>query len=254
MVMLARIPEWWVAVLGLIRLGAVPVPGTGLLTTRDLHYRIDSARIKAVVTDADGAAKLSDYDGPRWQVGEPHPGWRPFNAELERAPDRYDGEPTAADDPGILYFTSATTGSPKMVLHTQASYGLAHRVTGKLWLDLRPGDVHWNVADLGWAKAAWSSIFGPWHQGACVFAVDTRGKFDAHATLDTMARFPVTTWCAPPTALRMLVRQDLSRWRFPHLRHCVTAGEPLNPDVFATWKAATGLDLYEATARPRRSS
>jgi acetyl-CoA synthetase/medium-chain acyl-CoA synthetase len=132
-----------------------------------------------------------------------------------------------------------------MVLHTQASYGLAHRLTGELWLDLKPDQLHWNISDLGWGKAAWSSFFGPWHMGACIFALDAPGKFDPLLTLGTLAEFPINTWCAPATALRLIVRQDLSRFRFPSLRHCVTAGEPLNPEVFNLWGAATGLTLYE---------
>ena len=132
-----------------------------------------------------------------------------------------------------------------MVLHTQASYGLGHRITGEQWLCCKPHDVHWNLSDTGWAKAAWSSLFGPWHMGACIFAVDARGKFDAAAVLRTLAHYPITTWCAPPTALRLIVREDLTAYRFPHLRHCVSAGEPLNPEVIETWKRATGLTIYE---------
>ncbi len=105
--------------------------------------------------------------------------------------------------------------------------------------------MHWNLADNGWAKAAWSSLFGPWHMGACVFAIDARGKFDAGATLRTLAKFPITTWCAPPTALRLIVREYLPAFRFPRLRHCVSAGEPLNPEVIEMWKRATGLTIYE---------
>jgi acetyl-CoA synthetase/medium-chain acyl-CoA synthetase len=168
-----------------------------------------------------------------------------FDRGVLAASTRFEGEPTRPDDPGILYFTSATTGEPKMVLHTQASYGLGHRLTGQHWLDLKPEDVHWNISDLGWGKAAWSSFYGPWHMGACVFALDIRGKFDPVRVLDALANFPITTWCAPPTALRLIVRQDLKRWRFPHLRHCVTAGEPLNPEVLNLWRAATGLTLHE---------
>jgi acyl-coenzyme A synthetase/AMP-(fatty) acid ligase len=169
-----------------------------------------------------------------------------FDAGIRAASPIYAGEPTRADDPSILYFTSATTGNPKMVMHTQASYGLGHRLTGQFWLDLKPDDLHWNISDLGWGKAAWSSFYGPWHMGACVFALDVTGKFDPALTLDTLAAYPITTWCAPPTALRLIVRQNLSSWRFPHLRHCVTAGEPLNPEVLALWRAATGLTLHEA--------
>jgi acetyl-CoA synthetase/medium-chain acyl-CoA synthetase len=101
------------------------------------------------------------------------------------------------------------------------------------------------MSDTGWAKAAWSSFFGPWQMGACVFATAAPGKFDPEAALDTLSGFPITTWCAPPTALRLIVRQELSRWKFPHLRHCVSAGEPLNPEVISAWKHATGHTIYE---------
>ncbi len=245
LVMLPRVWQWWAAMLGLIRLGAVPVPATLQLMPRDVAYRLQTARIRAVLTNADGLAKVEGFDGLRLATCPPPTGWVDFNAALHRAAPAFAGTPTRANDPGILYFTSATTGEPKMVLHTQASYGLAHRVTGELWLDCQPGEVHWNISDLGWGKAAWSSFFGPWHMGACVFALDIHGKFDPAHTLDVLARFPINTWCAPPTALRLIVRQNLSKWTFPHLRHCVTAGEPLNPEIMKLWKCATGLDLHE---------
>jgi acetyl-CoA synthetase/medium-chain acyl-CoA synthetase len=246
LLMLPRVPQWWIAMLGLIRLGAVPVPATLLLTARDVAFRLSNARVRAVITDEEGTAKVADFDGLRFLVGSEQAGWFNFDSGVRAANARFRGERTVAEDPGILYFTSATTGEPKMVLHSQASYGAGHRLTGALWLDLGPGDVHWNISDLGWGKAAWSSLFGPWHMGACVFALDTRGKFDPSLTLNTLSGFPITTWCAPPTALRLIVRQDLSRWRFPTLRHCVTAGEPLNPEVLNLWRSATGLTLHEA--------
>ncbi len=245
LIMLPRIWQWWVVMLGLTRLGAVPIPATLQLMPRDVAYRLETARIRAVLTNAEGMVKVDGFDGLRLATCPTPPGWVDFNSAIASAPADFAGEPTRADDPGIIYFTSATTGEPKMVLHTQASYGLAHRVTGELWLDCKPGDIHWNVSDLGWAKAAWSSFFGPWHMGACVFAVDIHGKFDPGHTLDLLSRFPITTWCVPPTALRLIVRQDLARWNFPHLRHCVTAGEPLNPEIMKLWKSATGHDLYE---------
>jgi acetyl-CoA synthetase/medium-chain acyl-CoA synthetase len=245
LVMLPRVWEWWATMLGLIRLGAVPIPATLQLTPRDLDYRLQSASIRAIVTCAEGLSKVESFDGIRVAICPPPTGWIDFNAALQTAPAEFAAPPTRADDPGIIYFTSATTGEPKMVLHTQASYGLGHRITGELWLDCKLGDVHWNVSDLGWGKAAWSSFFGPWHMGACVFAVDIHGKFDPAHTLDTLAHYPITTWCAPPTALRLIVRQQLQKWKFPHLRHCVTAGEPLNPEVMKLWQAGTGLDLYE---------
>ncbi len=245
LVMLPRVPEWWIAMLGLIRLGAIPIPATQQLSARDVTYRLQTAQIGAVLTTGEGASKVVDFDGVRLAVGQSPAGWGDFDAELEQAFDDFPTERTRSTDPSILYFTSATTGEPKMVLHTQTSYGLAHRLTGELWLDGKPGDVVWNVSDLGWAKAAWSSFFGPWQMGVCIFALDIHGKFDPAHTLDALANFPITIWCAPPTALRFLVRQNLNRWQFPQLRHCVTAGEPLNPEVFKLWKSATGLDLHE---------
>ncbi|HPC62470.1 MAG TPA: AMP-binding protein [Verrucomicrobiota bacterium] len=245
LLMLPRIPAWWIAMLGLVRSGAVPVPATLLLTPRDIAFRLETAGVKAVITNADGLAKLDGFDGLRFGVGFGGGGWLDFNNGVKQHPSEFAPEPTRSADPGILFFTSATTGDPKMVLHTQASYGLGHRLTGEWWLDLHPGEVHWNISDLGWGKAAWSSFYGPWHRGACVFALDVAGKFDPATTLDVLARYPINTWCAPPTALRLIVKQDLSRWSFPHLRHCVTAGEPLNPEVLALWRKATGLTLYE---------
>lgn len=245
LLMLPRVSAWWIAMLGLIRAGAVPVPATLLLTARDLRYRLETAQVNAVITNADGVGKVDGFDGLRFGVGFGGQGWLDFLAGLKREPGEFPAERSRSSDPGIVYFTSATTGDPKMVLHTQASYGLGHRATGQWWLDLRPGEVHWNLSDLGWGKAAWSSFYGPWHRGACVFALDVAGKFDPVTTLDALARYPINTWCAPPTALRLIVRQDLSRWTFPHLRHCVTAGEPLNPEVLALWRKATGLTLYE---------
>jgi acyl-coenzyme A synthetase/AMP-(fatty) acid ligase len=246
LLVLHRVPQWWIAMLGLIRLGAVPVPGTPLLTTRDLKYRIDAAKIGAVITDTEGAAKLTDFTGVRIGVGTATPEWTDFDAGVAAATAAYADEPTRSDAPGILFFTSATTGHPKMVLHTQASYGIAHRLTGEYWLDLTPDDIHWNISDVGWAKAAWSSLYAPWQMGACIFVTDSRGKFDPVRALRTLQTYPITTWCAPPTALRLIVREDLTQYQFPHLRHAVTAGEPLNPEVLALWKNATGLTLHEA--------
>lgn len=247
LLMLPRIPQWWFTLLALTRLGAVPVPATLLLTERDIAFRFECAKVSAVITNSEGASKTPHLPVTRLMVDGRLDGWLDLDQAAARAPaGGFTPEPTRADDPGILYFTSATTGDPKMVLHTQASYGLGHRQTGELWLDLKPSDVHWNISDLGWGKAAWSSFFGPWQMGACVFALDSRGKFDPVQALDTLATYPITTWCAPPTALRLMVRQNLSKWRLPSLRHCVTAGEPLNPEVFQLWKSATGLELHEA--------
>lgn len=254
LVILPRVPEWWIAVLGLIGLGAVPIPGTTLLTAKDIAYRIDAAKARGIIIDADSTDRVADFGGARIAVGADTPqGWVSFADVLRRGRPDFDAGPTLADDDGILYFTSGTTGPPKMVLHTQTSCALGHKLTGELWLDLKPDDVHWNLADNGWAKAAWSSLFGPWHQGACLFVSDARGKFDPAATLKTLSAYPITTWCAPPTALRLIVREDLGAYRFPSLRHCVSAGEPLNPEVIETWRDATGLTIHDGYGQTESS-
>ena len=240
-----RIPEWWFSMLGLIRLGAVPVPCTPLLSEREFSYRTQTARITAVVCDKETMDKVSGFAGIRILIDDDEEGWLNFSKGCDRESSSDQDTITHGSAPGILYFTSATTGEPKMVLHTQISYGLAHQTTGKYWLDLRDNDIHWNVSDVGWGKAAWSSFFGPWHQGACIFCRDSR-RFCPVSVLDTLANFPITTWCAPPTALRMVIKQDLTRWRFSSLRHCVSAGEPVNPELISAWRNGTGLTIYEA--------
>ncbi len=252
-IMLPRVPEWWEAVLGLLKLGAVPMPGTILLTAKDIAYRISIAEASTVITDADGTAKVDSVAAEtpslklRVVVGdEPAPdGWQRYSDLTANAPTDYTGEPTRSSDPAMIYFTSGTVGYPKMVLHTHASYPIGHTITGKYWIDLRPGDLHWNVADNGWAKAAWSSLFGPWGQGAALFVQDSRGKFNAKETLDLLEQYPITTLCAPPTVYRTLVLEDLKKRMFPHLRWCVGAGEPLNPEVIEIWREATKLTIRD---------
>jgi acetyl-CoA synthetase/medium-chain acyl-CoA synthetase len=163
---------------------------------------------------------------------------------VAEAAEDFPAADTASDENAICYFTSGTTGYPKMAMHTHASYPLAHETTGRFWLDQRPNDLHWNISDTGWAKAAWSSYFGPWYCGSAVFVHHTEG-FDPVRALQLLQRYPITTVCGAPTLYRMLVLQDLTAYRFPALRHCVAAGEPLNPEVIATWKERTGLTIRD---------
>jgi acyl-coenzyme A synthetase/AMP-(fatty) acid ligase len=153
---------------------------------------------------------------------------------------------TASGDPCLIYFTSGTAGYHKMVLHTHAGYPVGHTaVTGRYWLDQREDDLHWNLSETGWAKFAWSNFFGPWGNGAALFIQDARGKFNPRETLELLAKHPITTFCAPPTAYRLLVQEDLKTYQFAALRHCVGAGEPLNPEVIEAWLAATGLVIRD---------
>jgi acetyl-CoA synthetase len=251
-VMLPRVPEWYVAVLGAIRIGAVPMPAPNLLTARDMAYRIERAEAVAAITDAEGATKLDAViDGlpsvrERVVVGtSPSANGRSYADLLSAADDGpTPGDVTAADDPMLLYFTSGTVAYPKMVLHTQASYGLGHQITARFWQDLKPGDVHWTLSDTGWAKAAWGKLFGQWALGATVVQMDM-GKPNADLILGTVAAHGVTTFCAPPTLYRMLVQADLRSYDLSVLRHCCAAGEPLNPEVLRAWQDGVGLPVYD---------
>jgi acyl-coenzyme A synthetase/AMP-(fatty) acid ligase len=253
-VMLPRVPAWHVALLGCIKLGAVPMPGTPLLTSRDIAYRVEAAEAVAAITDAEGAAKIDAVRdacaGLKTTIcaggGRPDGRWLDWEELVERGSDAApDAEPTRSSDPMVLYFTSGTTGYPKMVLHTQASYGIGHEITARFWMDLRPGDLHWTLSDTGWAKAAWGLLFGQLRLGAAVFLWDQRGKPDFDRTLSMIAEHRVSTFCGPPTVFRAVVLGDLRRFDWTSLRHVVSAGEPLNPEVMRAWRDATGLQIHD---------
>jgi acyl-coenzyme A synthetase/AMP-(fatty) acid ligase len=263
-VMLPRVPDWYDVVLGCIKLGAVPMPATTLLTPRDIAYRLNSAEASMVVVDAEGTTKVdqvaADCPSLRTRVylagggygGIPDDasgragGWVSWADGLAAAGDGPpEAEPTRSDDPMLLYFTSGTVAYPKMVLHTQASLGIGHQLTARSWQDLKPDDLHWTVSDFGWAKAAWGKLFGQWALGAAVFLWDVRGKPDFDLMLRLIGEHGITTFCAPPTVYRALVLLDLAGYDWSRLRHCVSAGEPLNPEVIKVWQAATGLTIYD---------
>jgi acetyl-CoA synthetase/medium-chain acyl-CoA synthetase len=251
MIVLPRLPEWHVMMVGIMKLGAIPMPGTVLLTPKDYEYRLNLAAVRVVIVDAANAAKVDAVRANcptlrhRIVLGGVRPGWLDYASAIATASEAFTPACTRADDPAIMYFTSGTTGGPKMVLHTQASYPLAHVITGKYWLDLRPDDLHWNLSDTGWAKAAYSNLYGPWRLGAAVFIQHSSGRFNAVETLQLLEQHGITTFCAPPTAYRMMVLEDLQRYNLSSLRHCVGAGEPLNPEVIEAWKAGTGLTIYD---------
>jgi acyl-coenzyme A synthetase/AMP-(fatty) acid ligase len=249
--MLPRVPEWYTAVLGAIRIGAVPMPGTTLLTAKDIAYRTAQANAVAAITDPDGAAKVDEAAASTIShkicTGEaPSNEWVTFGHLLANASDASPpDDPTVSSDPMLLYFTSGTVAYPKMVMHTQASYGIGHTITARYWQDLKPGDVHWTVSDTGWAKAAWGKLFGQWTLGATVVQMNM-GKPDPDLILDTISRNNVTTFCAPPTLYRMLVLADIAKHDLSALRHCMSAGEPLNPEVIRIWEEGTkGLTIYD---------
>jgi acyl-coenzyme A synthetase/AMP-(fatty) acid ligase len=251
LIMSPRLPEWWEAVLGIMKIGAISMPGTTLLTSKDVAYRIQSAEAVAVITDEEGAWKVAQVadECPTLRLkillGAEREGWVNYTRAVASAMTTLKREPTRGDEPMMIYFTSGTVGYPKMVLHTHVSYPIGHLVTGKYWLDLKPTDLHWNLSDTGWAKAAYSNLFGPWIMGAAMFTFDGRGRFDARQTLELLERYPISTFCAPPTAYRLLVLENLCQYRLAALRHCVGAGEPLNPEVIEAWRRGTGQTIRD---------
>ena len=251
-VMAPRIPEWYHAMLGMIKLGVVPMPATMLCTPGDIEYRINRAEASVAITDAENASKVEEVvpNCPSLKhiilVDGSKRGWVNWDEEIPRLSTRLDDiEPTRSDDPMLIYFTSGTVGYPKMVLHTQASYGIAHTVTARFWHDLKPTDLHWAISETGWAKVAYAKLFGQWTQGAAILQHNARGRFDAPLSLKILEKYGVTTFCAPPTAYRMMVLEDLKEYDLSELRHCTGAGEPLNPEVMKLWEEGTGLTIYD---------
>tara|TARA_Y100000590_G_scaffold7900_1_gene9935 strand:- start:13024 stop:14652 length:1629 start_codon:yes stop_codon:yes gene_type:complete len=248
--LLPRVVEWWEIMLGCMRARLVPVPGTTLLTSKDIEYRINASESKIAITDIENIDKIESIrqDCPSLEkiivVGD-HGPWFEYENLIRDASDKLPHPRNLSSDPLVIYFTSGTTGHPKMVLNTHSTYPLGHLVTGKFWLDNRPTDLHWTLADTGWAQAAWTHFFAPWTMGASIFVWDHRDKFDAKGTLRMFEKFPITTFFAPPTAYRMMVQENLSAFKPTKLRHLVGAGEALNPEVIQEWRNHTNLHIWE---------
>ena len=257
LIMLPRVPEWWTFTLALIKRGAVYCPAPTMLTPHDLKYRINIADIKMVITSQEHADKIDEIakecpslsckiviDGKRQ-------GWISYPVELDfpapvstKIVSLPGMKKTRSTDPLVIFFTSGTTGEPKMAVHDQ-SYALGHIVTARFWHDIRINDLHFTLSDTGWAKSAWGKFYGQWIEGAAIFVYDIRSKFNPTEILPLIEKYGITTFCCPPTIYRMLILADLDKFDFTELRHCVSAGEPLNPEVIKAWKDATGLTIFE---------
>jgi acetyl-CoA synthetase len=243
LLLLGNVQPLWEAMLAAMKLGAVVIPATTMLTEDDLRDRFVRGRIQHVIAAGELAPKFASIEGgyTRIAVGGAE-GWMRFEdaytADEVFSPD---GE-TLATDPLLLYFTSGTTSKPKLVLHSHQSYPVGH-LTTMFWIGLQPGDVHLNISSPGWAKHAWSSFFAPWNAGATILILN-QPRFDAKHLLAVLDQARVTTFCAPPTVWRMLVQEDLSAHRV-HLGEVVAAGEPLNPEVIDRVKAAWGLVIRD---------
>ncbi len=244
LLMLGNVVPLWECMLAAMKLGAVIIPATTLLSRDDLLDRFARGRVRHVVAGADNAGKFADLPGDytRIAVGGAASGWQCWEAAYD-APAEFtpDGE-TRASDPLLLYFTSGTTAKPKLVLHSHQSYPVG-LLTAMYWLGVRPGDIHLNISSPGWAKHAWSCFFAPWNAAATIFMLN-QPRFNAKRLLDVIARCKVTTFCAPPTVWRMLIQEDLAAWK-PSLKEVVGAGEPLNPEIIERVKAAWGLTVRD---------
>ena len=211
LIMLHRVPEWWFMVVALIKIGAVYIPAPTMLTPKDLAYRINTSEAKMVITDMENAHKVDEIAGicptleTKMVVDGALDGWLSYPRELtypapvsSRIINLKGMRKTKATDPMVIFFSSGTTGEPKMVLHSQ-SYPLGHIVTARFWHDVRNNDLHFTVSDTGWAKSAWGKLFGQWIEGAAIFVYDYRNKFNATELLPLIEKYGITTFCAPPT-------------------------------------------------------
>ncbi|WP_243302237.1 AMP-binding protein [Geothrix oryzisoli] len=244
LIMLDNVLPLWEIMLACIKLGAVLVPSTLLLSQADLQDRIERGGIRHLVVDSAQTAKFDGLDASltRICVGPQVPGWHEV-AELHAGSTSFEPEAaTRATDPMLLYFTSGTTAKPKLVVHTHQSYPVGHLST-LYWVGLREGDIHYNISSPGWAKHAWSSFFAPWNAGACIF-VYRAARFSAPATLQVIADKGVTTLCAPPTVWRLFIQENLAAYPVK-LRALVGAGEPLNPEVITQVEKAWGLTIRD---------
>jgi len=255
MLILKRRYEFWFAILGLHKIGAIAIPATHLLSEKDIVYRNNAADIKMIVSVPDpevierieNARKKSPSLKQIALIGQDREGWLNFTAKTESGEENFTRpmgtDSTQNTDTMLLYFTSGTTGMPKMV-SLSYTYPLGHILTAKYWQNVRDNGLHLTVADTGWAKSAWGKIYGQWLSGSAVMTYDY-DKFVPRNMMEVIEKYHVTTFCAPPTIYRFLIKEDLKKFALHHLKYCVVAGEPLNPEVFKQFYELTGIKLME---------
>jgi len=247
---LPKVPEWWLLNIGTIRANVILIPGTTQLQAKDIEGRLRSSGADCIIADPETALKVDQLDSSLLQlkkkilVGGEMFGWLSWKQLYKSSESTHLAVNTHKNDICQIFFTSGTTGAPKMVPHTHTSYGFCHHTTGKYWLDLTKEDVMWTISDTGWGKSAWSTVFSPWSHGSTVF-IHSMLSFTAASVLECLAHHPISVLCAPPTLYRAMVQEDLTLWHFPKLRHCVSGGEPLNQEVIDKWEKATGIVIKE---------
>ncbi len=257
LLVLKRGYQFWYAMMALHKIGAVAIPATHLLMAKDYVYRCNMAEVKMVVLTGDDevterfmeaapecpSVKVKAVTKGK-DVGE---GWVDFDAGVEAASEVWErptgDQATRSEDMMLAFFTSGTTGYPKLVWHS-FTYPLGHILTGCFWHHVEEGGLHFTISDTGWGKALWGKMYGQWLGESAVFVYDFE-KFHAADILEKMEKYQVTTFCAPPTMYRYMIKEDLSQYDFSHLKHCTTAGEALNPEVYNQWLRQTGLKIYE---------
>uniref|UniRef100_A0A8C8RBZ2 medium-chain acyl-CoA ligase n=1 Tax=Pelusios castaneus TaxID=367368 RepID=A0A8C8RBZ2_9SAUR len=255
MLILPRIPEWWLVNVACMRTGISLILGASQLTAKDIFYRLQVSKAKCIITNdlvasgVDSFASDCQFLKTKLIVSEGgRDGWLNFNELYKVQPADHICVKTKIQDPMVIYFTSGSTGSPKMVEHSQGSLGFRPNGSQKLimryWLDLTPADVVWGISDTGWIVSSLASVLDPWVFGSCVF-VHRLPKVESTTILSTLSRFPITTLCSAPTLFHMLVKHDLTSYKFMSLKSCVSGGEPLNPEVLEQWKRKTGLNICE---------
>lgn len=253
LVVLKRHYQFWYVITALHKMGAVIIPATHLLMEHDFDYRFKAAGVKAILCTSDGqtadeadrSAKNCPGVEVKIMVGANRLGWHDFDKEMAAFSEVYERKPDSpsGSDPMLMYFTSGTTGYPKIAVHSY-KYALGHYITARYWHNVNPDGLHFTISDTGWGKAMWGKYYGQWMCEAAIFTYDF-DKFDAHDILPMFAKYKITTFCAPPTMYRFFIKEDLSKYDLSGIEYSTTAGEALNPEVYEQWKRATGLALME---------
>ena len=255
MLILKRHFEFWFCTIALNKIGAITIPATHLLSTKDIIYRNNAADVKMIVcvpdTEVIQHIEESESKSPtlklKVMIGNERQGWLNFTKGIDNSSENFirpvSDQATANSDIMLLYFTSGTTGMPKMVNHDFV-YPLGHILTAKYWQNVQDNGLHFTVADTGWAKSAWGKLYGQWLSGSAVMTYDY-DKFVPKNLMEVIEKYKVTTFCAPPTIYRFLIKEDLTKFDLSHLKYCVVAGEPLNPEVFKQFYDHTGIKLME---------